>query len=229
MAASKDSAHGMLRSWLKLLVPGRTNYHRALKAHHAGRLAGHYAAVPADTGDVADAEPARIHFWTPYSWPSREIHVERVLPHLRASVAARRLPWHITGGPDLPSGTIDWLLCLKALPPRQGCAAKRQVLLLNDDADRVWSRLRRFDHVVVVSSPTLASLVGTVHPRVWFMEETESLDAISQGESALSRCPPSGRSPVLLWHGTKESLDGLLPLRDALAAFSRDPARNWRW
>ena len=33
---------------------------------------------------------------------------------------------------------------------------------------------------------------------------------------------PSERAPVLLWHGTKESLDGLVPLRGGLEEFSRE-------
>jgi hypothetical protein len=215
-------ARDTLRAWFDRMLPARVRFRHALTAHYAARLAGHFSAMPADAPCRPNTEPLRIHFWTPHSWSSTAIHVDRVLPHLRAQAAALQLPWRITSGSDLPPEPMDWLLCLKAVPPRRGNSSERTVLLLNDDADRIWSRLRRFDHVVVVSSPVLASLVGTAHPHVWFIEESESVDTIVQGERALGRVPPSARAPILLWHGSRESLDGLIPLCGELEAFSRE-------
>ena len=201
---------------------GRVQFRRALTAHRAGRCAGSFSAVPADLPPHLAAEPLLVHFWTPHPWGSTEVHVERILPLLREQAAALRMPWHITSGPDLPAEPVDWLLCLKEVPPKRPRSKEQVVLLLNDAADRFWSRLSRFDHIVVVSSPVLASLVGTVHPHVWFIEESEATDTLRQGEAALNQCAPSMREPVLLWHGERESLDGLYPLRDMLETFSRD-------
>jgi hypothetical protein len=215
-------AGDVLRSWSDRLLPARLRYRRALTAHHGGDRTGAFTVTPADVPGAFRTEPLSIHFWTPHAWPSTAIHVDRVLQHLRAEVEALGLRWRITNGPNLPQQPVDWLLCLKTVPPRRTGSKERTVLLLNDDADRFWGQLRRFDHIIVVSSPVLASLVGSVHPRVWFVEETEPVATISQGDSALDRLPPSQRAPVLLWHGTKESLDGLSPLREALDAFARE-------
>jgi hypothetical protein len=117
---------------------------------------------------------------------------------------------------------VDWLLCLKAVPPPGRCAVERTVLLVCDDADRVWGKLARFGHVVSVASPALASLLGTVHPRVWFIEETESARTIAQGQQALAAAPPSQREACIVWHGMRGSLDGLLRLRPVLEEFGRE-------
>ncbi len=214
----------MLRAWFDRVIAGRIRFHNALTAQHAGRLAGQFSIAKTEAPPRTGAQPMRIHFWTPYAWPSTAIHVGRILPHLRTQIGALGLPWQVTDGPNLPCESVDWLLCLKAVPPPRSGSQERTVLLLNDDADRVWSRLARFDHVMVVSSPALASLVGLAHPRVWFVEETEATDVIALGGQALDRVPPSRRPPILLWHGTRKSLDGLHPLRDALDAFARETA-----
>jgi hypothetical protein len=215
-------AGDVLRSCFDRLLPAPFRYRRLLTAHHAGDRTGSFTAMPTEMPSAPNTEPLSIHFWTPHAWPSTAIHVGRVIEPLRAEAAALGLRWYITDGPNLPQQPVDWLLCLKTVAPRRTGANERTVLLLNDDADRLWDRLRRFDHVVVVSSPVLASLVGCVHPHVWYVEETEPVAAITEGANALERLPPSQRAPVLLWHGTKESLDGLLPLRDVLDAFAQD-------
>jgi hypothetical protein len=214
-------ASGVSRSWFERFVPARTRYRRVLAAHHAGELKGHYETMPVASPGALRAGPQRMHFWTPHAWPSTAIHVDRVLGPLRTHVEVLGLTWQISSGPELPPHPVDCLLCLKTVPPARAVRSKRMVLLLNDDADRLWGQLGRFDDVVVVSSPVLASLVGCVHPRVWFVEETEPLDTIAKGATALLR-PPSLRGPGLLWHGTKESLDGLVPLREALDAFAAE-------
>lgn len=131
-------------------------------------------------------------------------------------------PWQITSGSRLPDAPVDWLLCLKAVPPKGRCPVERTVLLVNDDTHRVWGRLQRFGHVVSVSSPVLASLLGTVHPRAWFVEETEPPEFIALGGRALEQRPPSVRPPLLVWHGMRGSLDGLNWLRPVLEAFAQE-------
>lgn len=230
----------MLRSWFDHVLPARVRYRRALAEHHAGRARSAFRSVSDEPSSGVKAAPLSIYFWTPHPWPSTEIHIGRVLPHLRAQVSALGLPWHIASGADLPREAVDWLLCMKAIPPSRRYAGERTVLMINDDADRIWRGLTHFDHVVSVSSPALASLIAGAHPRVWFIEETEADDAIAQGQQALKRRPPSQRTPLLLWHGTKESLDGLLPLREVLDAFAAEtgaalsvvtnrPAEGERW
>lgn len=176
--------------------------------------------MPAAAPDRPTSKPLSIHFWTPHAWPSTAIHVECVLAPLRAEARTLRLRWHITSGAALPERAVDWLLCLKSVPPQRDHPNERTVLLLNDDAHRIWGALARFDDVVVVSSPVLASLVAGEHPSVWFVEETEPAEIIAEGERALARLTPSQRPPALLWHGTKESIDGLTPLRPALDTFA---------
>ena len=204
-------------SWAHFL-PAKLHFRQTLAAQHAGLRAGSFTAIPAEPPSGLRRERLRIHFWAPNPWPSTAIHVERVLPQLRSQAAALDLPWQITSGglPDMP---VDWLLCLKAVPPAGRCPTRRTVLLLPDDADRFWSRLKHFGHIVSVSSPVLASLLGIVHPHVWFIEETEAPDVIETGQRALDRAASSQRTPTLLWHGTRESLDGLYALKDALTAF----------
>ncbi|MFA5193507.1 MAG: glycosyltransferase, partial [Verrucomicrobiia bacterium] len=141
-------------------------------------------------------------------------------PLLREQAAALGLPWQITSGDRLPETPVDWLLCLKSVPPARFCPVERTMLLVPDDADRVWGRLQRFGHVVSVTSQTLASLLGAVHPRAWFMDETESPEWIEHGRRALGEASPSVRPPLLLWHGTDKSLDGLRTVRPVLEAFA---------
>lgn len=212
----------MLRSWFDHVLPARVRYGRALAEHHAGRARSAFRSVRAEPPSGLDAPPLSIFFWTPHPWPSTDIHVGRVLPHLRALVSALGLPWRVGSGADLPREAVDWLLCMKAIPPSRPYAVERTVLMINDDADRIWHGLARFDHVVSVSSPVLASLIAGAHPRVWFIEESEADDAIAQGKQALKQRPPSQRKPLLLWNGTKESLEGLLPLREVLEAFAAE-------
>ncbi len=225
-------------SWAHFL-PAKLHFRQTLAAQHAGLLAGSFTAIPAEPPSGLRRERLRIHFWAPNPWPSTAIHVERVLPQLRSQAAALDLPWQITSG-GLPDAPVDWLLCLKAIPPAGHCPTRRTVLLLPDDADRFWSRLKHFGHVVSVSSPVFASLLGIVHPHVWFIEETEAPDVIETGQRALDRAPSSQRTPTLLWHGTRESLDGLYALKDALTAFGDEtdaeltiltnlPERTERW
>jgi hypothetical protein len=220
-------------------LPAKLHFRQTLAAQHAGLLAGSFTAIPAEPPPNLRRERLRIHFWTPNPWPSTAIHVERVLPQLRSQAAALDLPWQITSG-GLPDAPVDWLLCLKAVPPAGRCPPHRTVLLLPDDADRFWSRLKHFGHVVSVSSPAFASLLGIVHPHAWFIEETEAPDVIETGQRALDRAPSSQRIPTLLWHGTRESLDGLYVLKDALTAFGNEtgaeltiltnlPQRTERW
>jgi glycosyltransferase involved in cell wall biosynthesis len=167
-------------------------------------------------------QPLRIHFWAPHAWYSTLIHVDRVLPLLRERAAALGLPWQITSGDRLPEMPVDWLLCLKGVPPARFHPVERTVLLIPDDADRVWGRLHRFGHVVSLTSETLASLLGSVHPRAWFMDETESPEWIEHGRRVLDEAPPSVRPPLLLWHGTSKSVDGLRTVRPVLEAFARE-------
>ena len=178
--------------------------------------------MPVATPDGLNGEPLRIHFWTPHSaWPSALRQVGHVVPHLRVLVGARGWPWQISAGPELPLA-VDWLLCLKAVPPPGRCPVERTVLLVCDDADRVWGKLARFGHIVSVASPVLAALIGAVHPRVWFIEETESAHTIAQGQQALAATPPSRRDACLMWHGLRGSLNGLLLLREVLEEFGRE-------
>lgn len=229
----------MFPSCLARFLPAKLHFRQALAAHHAGQTAGRFVAVPAEVPPELRRAPLRVHFWTPNPWPSTAIHVDRVVPQLRSQTAALDLPWQITSG-GLPDAPVDWLLCLKAVPPAGLCPTRRTVLLLSDDADRFWGRLNRFGHVVSVSSPVFASLLGIVHPHVWFIEETEAPDIIEAGQRALDRAPSSQRPPTLLWHGTRESLDGLYALKDALTAFGDEtdaeltvltnlPERTERW
>lgn len=221
------------------ILPARLRFRQVLAAHHGGHTTGPFVAVPAEPPLDPRRTPLRIHFWTPNPWPSTAIHVDRVIPELRRQAAALDLPWQIASG-HLPQEPVDWLLCLKSVPPRDLCSRYRTVLLQPDDADRVWGRLDRFAHVVSVSSPAFASLLGTAHERVWFIEETEPVDLIENGGAALDAAAPSQRLPLLLWHGTRESLDGLYALKDALASIGSDieaelviltnlPERNERW
>lgn len=202
-------------------LPAKLRFRQVLAAHHGGRLTGRFVAVPAQPPPDPHRAPLRIHFWTPNPWPSTAIHVDRVVPELRRQAAALGLPWQIASG-DLPKGPVDWLLCLKSVPPRGLCPPHRTVLLQPDDADRVWGHLDRFGHVVSVSSPAFASLLGSGHRRAWFIEETEALELIESGSAALDAAAPSQRPPLLLWHGTRESLDGLYALKDALASIGSD-------
>ena len=212
----------MVQVVLKRLFPAQRRYHKALAAHYAGHVTGGFITTPADPPQwTSGRQRLSIHFWTPYAWGSTVVHVERILPHLRAEADALGLEWQITSGPKVPHHPIDWLICLKAVPPSRNYA-KQTVLLLCDDPDRVWSQLRRFDHIVVSSSPVLASLMGSQHQPVWFLEEAESTEDIALGEIAIEQVPPSKRPPILLWHGLHESLDGLVPLRDALDAFAQE-------
>ena len=214
----------MSLSWFTRFLPATLRFRQTLMAHYAGRPAGRFTPIPAGMPDALNRQPLRIHFWTPHSWFSTVIHVDQVLPRLRDQAAALGLPWQISSSARLPETAVDWLLCLKAVPPARSCPVERTVLLLPDDADRVWGRLGRFGHVVSVTSRTLASLLGTVHPHAWFMEETESPEWIERGRRALDKAPPSSRPPLLLWHGTRMSLDGLQPLRPVLEAFARETA-----
>jgi Glycosyl transferases group 1 len=214
----------MVFSRLTQLLPGVVRFRLDLAAHCAGRRAGPFTPIPEGKNGARNPQPLRIHFWAPRPWFSTVIHVDRVMPPLRERAAALGLPWQITSGDRLPETPVDWLLCLKGVPPAEACPVGRTVLLVPDDADRVWGSLQRFGHVVSVTSQTLASLLGAVHPRVWFMEETESPEWIEGGRRAIERMPPSHRPPLLLWHGTRKSLDGLWPLRPALETFARETA-----
>lgn len=214
----------MPRYWKKRLLCPSLRFHRALRAQYAGRVHGPFRPVPADAVGTCDGKPLRIHFWTPHAWFSSIIHVERVVPLLRERAAALGLPWQITFGDRLPEGPPDWLLCLKGIPPASACPVERTVLLIPDDADRAWGHLKRFGHVMSVTSRTLASLLGSVHPRVWFMDETESPEWIEGGRRALDHTAPSKRRPLLFWHGTRNSMLGLRPLRPVLETFARETA-----
>lgn len=230
----------MSLSWLTGFLPSSLRFRRSLAAHYAGRLSGRFTPIPAGTTDALNRRPLTIYFWTPHPWFSAVIHVDQVLPRLRDQASDLGLPWKIASGNGLPKTPLDWLVCLKGVPPARFCPVGHTVLLLPDDADRVWGRLQRFGHVVSVTSRTLASLLGSVHPRVWFMEETESPEWIERGLRALEEAPPSSRKPLLLWHGTRKSLDGLGRLRPALETFAREtpvelavltdgPARTEQW
>ncbi|MEW6669109.1 MAG: glycosyltransferase [Thermodesulfobacteriota bacterium] len=212
----------MSLSWLTRLLPAALRFRQALAAHYAGRLSGRFTPIPAGRPDAPNRQPLTIYFWTPHPWFSAVIHVDRVLPRLREQASELGLPWRIVSGHRLPEGPVDWLLCLKEVPPAGFCPVEHTVLLLPDDAGRVWGRLQRFGHVVSVTSGTLASLLGAVHPRVWFMEETEAPEWIERGRRALGQSPPSNRAPLLLWHGARESLDGLRLLRPVLEMFARE-------
>jgi hypothetical protein len=209
-------------SRLTRFLPASLRFRQALAAHYAGRLEGRFVPIPDGMPDVLTRRPMTIYFWTPHPGFSAVIHVDLVLPRLRDQAAELGLPWRIASGNRLPEAPVDWLLCLKGVPPAHFCPVERTVLLLPDDTDRVWGRLQRFGHVVSVTSRTLASLLGTVHPRVWYMEETESPEWIERGRRALGEAPPSIRRPLILWHGTRKSLDGLRTLRPVLETFARE-------
>jgi hypothetical protein len=209
-------------SWLSRFLPAALRFRQALAAHYRGKLAGRFTPIPAAMPDALNRRPMNIYFWTPHPWFSAVVHVDQVLPKLRNRAAELHLPWRILSGDRLPEAPVDWLLCLKEVPPAHLCSVEHTVLLVPDDADRVWGRLQRFGHVVSVTSRTLASLLGTVHPRAWFMEETEPPEWIERGRRAIDETPPSSRRPMLLWHGTPESLEGLMRLRAELETFARE-------
>lgn len=214
----------MIRSLLARFSPTTRRFRQALQAHRDGRSQGRFTPMPAQMPATPLRRRLGIHFWAPKLQPSTFIHIEQVVPHLRRQARDAGLDWRITSGAALPEAPVDWLCCLKAVPPRSICSPAHTVLLINDDADRFWGHLDRFGHVVSVSSPVLASLLGTVHRRVWFVEETEPEPRIEAGALAVERCPPSARPPVLMWHGLRGSLDGLYRLRPVLETFARDVA-----
>jgi hypothetical protein len=209
-------------SWITRFLPAALRFRHSVAVHCRNRIEGRFTPIPAGATDALNRQPLTIYFWTPHPWFSSVIHVDQVLPQLRARAAALGLPWQIISGQRLPEAPVDWLLCLKEVPPPHFCPVDHTVLLLPDDVDRVWGRLQRFGHVVSVTSRTLASLLGTVHPHVWFMEETESPEWIERGRRALDEAPPSSRPPLILWHGNRRSLDGLGTLRPVLETFARE-------
>ncbi len=199
--------------------------------------------TPSDKDDLHEdaRKKLKIHFWVPAETPGARIAVFNMLGSLREEVGCEELPWEITCSPNLPKQATDVLVSYKAVPPAEPLPGQPvRVLLFCDQLECLWGELKQFAGVVVHSSLPLARLVASRHTRVWFIEECEHPAEIAAGQERLAQSPPSGRPPVLAWHGHRHTLEGLLALRPLLENFARErevrlrlisnhPAGNEQW
>ena len=186
---------------------------------------------PSDFGELQPSalENLRIHFWVPAKTPGARIAVLNMLDALCVECERRRLPWKISCGRDLPSQPVDIIVCYKAVPPAGSVSGKPQrVLLFCDQLECFWVELGAFNAVVIHSSRELAGLVARRHPQSWFIEECEESAEVEEGEINLVKSPPSTRSPLIVWHGHRHSLEGLQALRPMLEQFARSREVNLR-
>jgi hypothetical protein len=171
---------------------------------------------------IAVFNERKIHFWIQSVTPGARIAVLNMLETLREEISSEQLPWKITCGPDLPSRPVDILVSYKAVPPIESLPGRPvNVLLFCDQLECFWDELDAFDYVVVHSSRALAEFVACRHSRTVFIEECEDLVEVKAGGLQLDKSPPSTRSPLLVWHGHRHTLEGLGKLRHMLENFSR--------
>ena len=184
-----------------------------------------YTAVPkhADLSWLSDnTDKLDIHFWVPSHTPGARITVSNVIGHLRTICRDLHLDWHFNISEDLPNESCDIIICYKAVPPPvslKGSPAK--VLMISDQLECFWGSLDTFDMILVHSSRPLAELLSKRHSRVFFIEESEDIEEVASGKKLLASSKPSERQNILVWHGHKHTLEGLLALRGTLEKFAR--------
>jgi glycosyltransferase involved in cell wall biosynthesis len=200
----------------------KLRFHVALYSTYLDLLRGKFTEIPKSQIDQAGhlAERLRVFFWTPTVTPGAKLIVQNVLPDLQRTVCELRLDWDITDGPTVPSEPVDWLICFKAVPRDLKSGQHRSVMLICDQGDVYWDELKRFDAVVATSSHPFARVVGTRHPHVSFISESEPSRYLDFGRENLAKAPMVGRN-VLLWHGGKYSQDALNSLRPVLIRWAK--------
>jgi hypothetical protein len=217
--------------------------HAAMYACYCGWRRRRYAEWPKQTVALNPDWPSavRVHFWTPVNNAGAKVLVHDMVPDLQQLAAELQLPWQISAGAALPNHPLDWLVCLKAVPPAdQPMGRPRTVLLICDQVELFWEKLIQFDEVVATASRPLARLLAFRHPRVSFIPESEPARYVDFGRDNL-RSAPGARGNVVLWHGGKYTQDSLTPLTSVLAEWAQqqpaclhiisgdDPPREERW
>lgn len=182
-----------------------------------------------------------IYFWVPSQSPGARIAVWNAIDHFRAKSKELQLDWSFKVSSKLPQDKCNVLICYKAIPPPvhfKGTPIK--VLLLCDQLECFWNSLHVFDEIVVHSSRPLAELIAKRHRCVWFIEECEDVHEVAWGKQNLETQKPSERGALLVWHGHRHTIEGLLALRKPLEKFARHreiklrvisncPAKSERW
>ena len=201
----------------------KARFYSALWLSYLNLRRGRFTEVPKDL-DASRAEmpqQLKAHFWTPTRTPGADVVVYDVLPSLRDALANYGIEWDIAASADLPASAVDWLICFKAVPPREIAGVPRRVMLICDQAEVFWGALPSFDSVVATSSRPFAALVATRNPNTFFLHESEPAHYLSFGQANLDRSPAS-RGHVLLWHGGEYSQSALVSLRPVLEAFAAE-------
>jgi hypothetical protein len=195
----------------------------ALLLSYAGLRRGPFRQVSKEpvTDGARLPRALRLFFWTPWETPGTMVVVHNVLPTLLATVRELGLEWRVESGPKLPTVPCDWLVCFKRVPDfAEVVGQPRRVLLICDQPEVFWHEFRQFDEVVATGSEPFAQLLGTQHPRVTYIGESEPLEYVEFGARNLQQAPLE-RGKVLFWHGNWHSQDALAHLRPALEKFAR--------
>jgi hypothetical protein len=204
---------------------GKLRFHIALYAAYLGIRRGRFGEISKAPLAANEALPEKLKafFWTPADTAGANAIVHDMLPSLTRLARERAPGWKIQAGASLPEQPVDWLIAFKAVPdPARVGGQPRQVLLICDQAEVFWDRLREFDAIVATSSRPFASLLATKHRRVTFISESEPPDYLAFGKKNLAT-PPAARRNVLLWHGGYYSQDALIELRPELIKWAEQP------
>jgi hypothetical protein len=220
--------------------PGtKLRFHLSLYLAYLLKRETGFAEIPKEPVRAGDTKSLKAFFWTPTPTAGANVIVHDMLPSLKELTSQLAPGWDICAGSTLPNHAVDWLICFKAVPPKEAVAG-RKVLLICDQAEVFWDRMADFDAVIATSSRPFAGLLASRHPHVAFIPESEPRDYLEFGRDNLAT-PPAKRGEVLLWHGGQYSLDGLAKIRRGLERWAaettaqlhvvsgKQPARTEKW
>jgi len=111
-------SHPLPYRFRRMSLPASTKlrFHLALYAAFMGRGRGRFKEVPKEPlqADRSLPKGLRIFFWTPESSPGANVIVHEMLRSLQRQIAEMSLDWQVSAGPQIPSHSLDWLICFKA-------------------------------------------------------------------------------------------------------------------
>jgi hypothetical protein len=224
MALVEKLALGFLRlteSWIS-----RVSYYQNLYRVFLGfsAPAKRISAPPLD--DLSRLSGRQIYFYVPAKTAGAQFIVYDLLPALNAILG--RVGARCVASSVPPKEPVDWLISFKsAALLNSGIRAKRHILLICDEAEKVWSKIARFDWIVSSSSPEFAALCATRNPNTVLIDEFDTTMNLSEGKKILSQ-KQFDKLNTIGWHGgnySKAAAMELVPILQMFAAGLERPIR----
>jgi hypothetical protein len=209
-------------------------------------LANKIYLLPKKISKISSTRKIKIHFYAPLNASGKNTAGARVviidvIPELKKIIRSLDLPWAVTFSNNYPKTNVDYLICFKAVPPKNIIGRPKIFLSICDEGENFWDYLDKYDALIASSSMEFAKLISIKNKKTFFISEAESINSINFGFKNIKNKLPSQRPCNLMWHGLNISYTALLDLKPHLIRLAKsykvnliivrgkEPKYNYNW